>query len=76
MDPRELMGVTMLSIEARESRVRRALARQGQRLWKVRRGRDQWEYGPYATIDASTTAIVLRGVTLEDIEAGVSAEMA
>jgi hypothetical protein len=52
---------------AQESRVRRALARRGERLWKPR-SRYQWEYGPYAVVDVARNEIVAWGCDLDELE--------
>jgi len=62
----------MTNEQTREARVRRQLARNGERLWKPR-GRHEAEYGPYAVIDLSTNAVMARGCTLDDLEADPSA---
>lgn len=58
---------------AQESRVRRALAHQGERLW-IPRGRYQWEYGPYAVVDVERNMIVAWGCDLDDLERELRAE--
>ena len=50
------------------STLRRRAARQGYRIWKVRRGTPlSWEYGPYTLINNNMVA--LRGVGLEELSA-------
>jgi hypothetical protein len=56
------------TMAAREARIRRALARDGQRLWTPR-GRHAAEYGPYAVIDNATNTIGSHGQTLDTLEA-------
>lgn len=57
----------MPSIKAREARLRRRLARRGERLW-IPRGNAAYEYGPYAVVDISRNTIESWGCTLEGIE--------
>ncbi len=53
---------------AQEARVRRGLARQGQRLW-IPRGQRAWtEFGPYAVVDSSSSALVAWGCDLDTLE--------
>ena len=48
------------------STLRRRAARQGYRIWKVRRGSDlHWDYGPYTLINNNMVA--LRGVGMEGL---------
>jgi hypothetical protein len=60
----------MITIEAREKRVRRGLARYDERLWK-RRGefREDW---PYAVVDIGTNGIVMNGLNLKEVEAYIT----
>ena len=62
----------MKTVQQRERRVRELLAKEGERLWKVRVGRRFWEYGPYAVIDANTNFMLANGMTLESVEDSLS----
>jgi len=48
--------------------LRRCAARQGFRLWRVRKG-SRWyrRCGPFALIDDETNSVVLRGMTLGEV---------
>lgn len=52
---------------AQESRVRRALARQGEKLW-IPRGRWADQYGPYAVVEARTNVLIAWGCDLDELE--------
>lgn len=57
----------MITIEAREKRVRRALARCDERLWKKRgEFREDW---PYAIVDIQTNIMIMNGMKLNEVEA-------
>jgi hypothetical protein len=54
---------------AKERRVRRALARNGQRLWKISsRSSYSAEYGPCAIVDLQRNALVEWGWDLDELD--------
>jgi hypothetical protein len=63
-----------ISQTAREGRIRRRLARDGQRLWKVRSD-SRWsaEFGPCAVVDIAGNWVGQRGITLDDLEQQLTA---
>jgi hypothetical protein len=67
--------ITMHSttLAARESRIRRILARRGDRLWIPRSGRSQAEFGPYAILDRHTGNVTAWKCTLDGLEADLAA---
>lgn len=60
------------SENARERVIRRWLACDGERLWKVRPGRFSAEHGPYAVIDENN-CLRASGCTLDSLEAEMRA---
>ncbi len=59
----------MLTQTAREKRIRRALAKDGYRLWKVRKfSLDYCQYGPFSVIQNDINGLVGYGMDLDDVE--------
>ncbi len=53
----------------REARLRRAVARRGHTLSKVREGTpDFWQYGPYIIVNTHTNGVVSSALDLDDVE--------
>ena len=58
----------MITILPNEQRLRRELAAEGFRLWKVREDSPHFsEYSPYAVVDNSTSAVLASGCTLTNV---------
>ena len=52
-----------------ERQLRRALAAEGFRLWKLRENsRYYWEYGPYSVLDESTQMVLVSGADLDQVQ--------
>ena len=56
------------STRNREQQIRRALRKYDHSLWKVRRGPEYQEFGPYAMINERTNTVVYRALELDDID--------
>jgi hypothetical protein len=52
-----------------EQKLRRELAAEGFRLWKVREDSRHFpEYGPYAVVDESTNMVMASGANLDQMQ--------